>query len=102
MKKRIFIGSSKESLLVAEIVKQYYANRKYECVIWNRNFFELNENTFDELIKNLFRLNMLFLLVEKMILAADCSITKRNLHQGIIFILNWGFLQAFCRSTGHI
>lgn len=47
---RIFIGSSTESIKVAEIIKDYFS-KKYECTIWKDHFFELNESTYDTLIK---------------------------------------------------
>lgn len=48
---RIFIGSSKESLYIAERVQQNF-QKEYICEIWNNNFFEINKNTYDNLVKN--------------------------------------------------
>ncbi len=50
-KPRIFIGSSKESLYIAERVQQNF-QKEYICEIWNNNFFEINKNTYDNLVKN--------------------------------------------------
>lgn len=63
---RIFIGSSTESIKVAEIIKDYFS-KKYECTIWKDHFFELNESTYDTLIKNLSLTTMQFLLEVLMI-----------------------------------
>lgn len=47
---RIFIGSSSESLEIAKIIKIFFS-KDYECVIWTDSFFELNQNTYDNLCK---------------------------------------------------
>lgn len=51
MKPRIFIGSSSESKDIASYVCSCLGS-DYECVIWSDNFFELNINTYENLIKN--------------------------------------------------
>jgi hypothetical protein len=50
MKQRIFIGSSKEGLNVAEYIK---ANLKsdFECSIWTDDIFKYNDSFFDTLIR---------------------------------------------------
>lgn len=50
MRRRIFIGSSKESLRVAETVQAFFKD-KYEAVIWNKGFFEQNKDTYTQLYK---------------------------------------------------
>lgn len=50
MKTRIFIGSSTESEMVAKLVKKSL-EPEFECVVWKDNFFEMNESTYDNLIK---------------------------------------------------
>ena len=50
LKPRIFIGSSKESRKIAEQVKENLSP-EYVCVIWYDNFFKLNQNTYDNLVK---------------------------------------------------
>lgn len=50
LKPRIFIGSSSESKKVALLVKKYLGS-KYDCIVWTDNFFELNKNTYHNLIK---------------------------------------------------
>lgn len=51
MKPRIFIGSSSESKDIASYVCACLGS-DYECVIWNDSFFELNSDTYENLIKN--------------------------------------------------
>ena len=50
MKARIFIGSSKEGLDVAEYVKAQL-NLKYECYLWTDDIFKFNENFLYTLLK---------------------------------------------------
>ena len=50
MKSRIFIGSSTESLKIAETV-QKLMEPEFECEIWNKNFFDLNQSTYDNLVQ---------------------------------------------------
>lgn len=50
-KPRVFIGSSKESEKMAEIVKEQLEN-SCDCVIWtDKNFFEANRSTYENLVK---------------------------------------------------
>lgn len=49
-KPRIFIGSSKESENIAKYIGQNLSTN-YECEIWTDNFFELNKNTYENLVK---------------------------------------------------
>lgn len=49
-KPRVFIGSSTESLRIAQIVKNELDNY-CECVIWNDNFFDINRSTYENIIK---------------------------------------------------
>lgn len=50
---RVFIGSSKESKEIANLVmKELCDTGEYDCVIWDENFFELNEGTYKSLVKN--------------------------------------------------
>lgn len=51
MKPRIFIGSSSESKDIALYVCSCLGP-DYECVIWNDGFFELNSDTYENLVKN--------------------------------------------------
>ena len=46
----IFIGSSTESLAVAKKIQETFKD-KYKCTIWTENFFELNQSTYDTLVK---------------------------------------------------
>lgn len=50
MKAKIFIGSSSESLIVAEQIKRFFES-EYECTIWRDHFFSLNQSTYDTLLK---------------------------------------------------
>lgn len=49
-RKRIFIGSSSESLGYAEKLKCYFSE-SFDCTIWNEDFFVLNKNTYETLLK---------------------------------------------------
>ena len=48
MKPRIFIGSSKESVKIAEKVKSLL-DGEYVCQLWCDNFFDLGQCTYHEL-----------------------------------------------------
>ena len=50
MKSRIFIGSSTESLKIAETV-QKLMEPEFECEIWNKNFFFFIQSTYDNLVQ---------------------------------------------------
>ena len=48
---RVFIGSSKESKEIANLVmKELCDTGEYDCVIRDENFFELNEGTYKTLV----------------------------------------------------
>lgn len=50
MKARIFIGSSKEGLVVAEFIK-HRLNSNYECFLWTDDIFKFNVSFLDTLLK---------------------------------------------------
>lgn len=50
-RKRIFIGSSKESENIAKKVKELLSNKNISCDIWNDNFFEQSKSTYETLYK---------------------------------------------------
>lgn len=50
MKRKIFIGSSKESVEIAEQIKTFFSE-EYDCVVWKDRFFQLNQSTYDTLVK---------------------------------------------------
>lgn len=50
IKPRIFIGSSKEGLNVAEYVKQFLS-LDFECFLWTDDLFKYNESALETLIK---------------------------------------------------
>lgn len=50
MKPRIFIGSSKEGLEVAEYI-QAALTPEFECVLWTNDIFKFNESFLDTLLK---------------------------------------------------
>lgn len=50
-RKRIFIGSSTESLGIASQIKDILS-KEYECTIWEEDFFELGKSNYDNLTKN--------------------------------------------------
>lgn len=64
MKPRIFIGSSKEGLYVAEYVKQYF-NADYECVIWNDDVFKYNKSFLETLLNSASLFDFGFLIFTK-------------------------------------
>ena len=51
MKPRIFIGSSKEGLNVAEYIKNFFS-ADYDCIMWNEDIFKENENFLETLTKS--------------------------------------------------
>ena len=51
MKPRIFIGSSKEGLNVAEFIKNFFST-DYECILWNEDVFKENDNFLETLTKS--------------------------------------------------
>lgn len=50
MKQKIFIGSSSESAEIAACVKKIM-EPEFECSVWYDEFFEMNESTYQNLIK---------------------------------------------------
>ena len=50
MKKKVFIGSSSESANIAEKIKDCFQT-EYDCVIWKDDFFQLNQSTYETLLK---------------------------------------------------
>lgn len=50
MKPEIFIGSSAESAKIALLVKKCM-EPNYECTVWDKGFFEMNESTYHNLVK---------------------------------------------------
>lgn len=50
MKKRIFIGSSSESINVAKTIKDYFSSN-YDCILWEDDFFTLNQSTYENILK---------------------------------------------------
>lgn len=51
MKPRIFIGSSYESLQIAERIKNYFSS-DYDCHLWSDDIFKSNESFMDTLMKS--------------------------------------------------
>ena len=64
MKPRIFIGSSKEGLFVAEHVKQFF-NTDYECVVWNDDVFKYNKSFLETLLNSASLFDFGFLIFTK-------------------------------------
>jgi len=50
MKPRIFIGSSKEGISIAEEIKKYLIP-EFECYLWTDNIFKYNDNFLETLMK---------------------------------------------------
>lgn len=50
MSPKIFIGSSKESLPTARQIKNFF-DKDCDCTLWRDNFFQLNQSTYDNLLK---------------------------------------------------
>lgn len=50
MKPRVFIGSSKEGLDIAEYMKSQFQSR-FECYLWTDDIFKFNESFLDTLLK---------------------------------------------------
>ena len=50
MKPRVFIGSSTEGLEVAKLVKVSLST-DFDCIVWNEDVFEANENFLETLLK---------------------------------------------------
>lgn len=71
-KARIFIGSSRESLDVAQRVKQYFTN-DYDCFLWTDDVFKNNDSILETLMKSasLFDFGI-------MIFASDDLVTSRS------------------------
>lgn len=51
MRQKIFIGSSSESVEYAKIIKAIL-EPEFDCTVWNNGFFEMNESTYQNLVKN--------------------------------------------------
>lgn len=50
MKPKIFIGSSTESKITVEQIKEFF-DQYYDCTVWYENFFQLNQSIYDNLLK---------------------------------------------------
>ena len=53
MQRKIFIGSSRESLQIAAQISEYFNKNRYVCTVWNNSFFDLNNNIYDTLVSKL-------------------------------------------------
>lgn len=62
MKPKIFIGSTKEALPVAEAI-QYNLREVAECTVWNQGIFTLGENALDSLVSSLDRFDFAILVL---------------------------------------
>ncbi|WP_333616189.1 STING domain-containing protein [Bacteroides pyogenes] len=51
MKQRIFIGSSREGLNVAERIKDFFKD-SYDCFLWTDDIFQYNEGFLETLVKS--------------------------------------------------
>lgn len=72
MKPRIFIGSSKEGLNVAQYIKDFFSG-DYDCIIWNEDVFKENESFLETLTKSASLFDFGF-----MVFAADDITTVRH------------------------
>lgn len=50
MRPRIFIGSSKEGLNIAEQIKAYFS-KDFDCYLWSDDIFKYNDNYLETLMK---------------------------------------------------
>ena len=80
MKPRIFIGSSKESVKIAEKVKSLL-DGEYVCQLWCDNFFDLGQCTYHELLKKS--------------LSFDYAIEPTNMPLVIMFIWSLDYMREF-------
>ena len=62
MKPKIFIGSTKEALQVAEAI-HYNLREVAECTVWNQGIFTLAENALDSLVASLDRFDFAILIL---------------------------------------
>lgn len=62
MKPKIFIGSTKEALDIAEAI-QFNLRTVAECTVWNQGIFTLAENALDSLIDSLDRFDFAILVL---------------------------------------
>lgn len=64
MKSRIFIGSSKEGLAVAQIVKEYFSS-DYDCYLWSDDVFKENDSFLDTLLREASLFDFAFMIFSK-------------------------------------
>lgn len=79
IKKRVFIGSSKESKEVAEMLKNHIEmDPNYECVVWN-TIFDLGLTNFENLLKKVITFDYAIFVV-----APDDVVVKNSTHEKTI------------------
>ena len=86
MREKIFIGSSKESLPYAKIVKKSLEN-EYDCVIWNDKFFELNKSTYENLYQKAYGFDYAIFIGGQDSIVYERRLFKRKTRDNVIFEL---------------
>lgn len=74
MKPRIFIGSSREGLHVAERIKDFF-KEDYDCFLWTDDIFKNNESFLETLVKSASLFDFGF-----MVFSADDKLIVRDTH----------------------
>ena len=64
MKSRIFIGSSKEGLLVADYIKSFFS-RDYDCYLWTDDVFKENDSFMETLLREASLFDFAFMVFSK-------------------------------------
>lgn len=64
MKSRIFIGSSKEGLPVAQYVKSFFS-RDYDCFLWTDDVFKENDSFMETLLREASLFDFAFMIFSK-------------------------------------
>lgn len=95
LKPRVFIGSSSESVRVANALQENLElNSKTECIVWNQGIFELSKSTLDNLIETIHEFDFAVFVFsgddivnmrkEKYLVARDNVVFETGLSIGIL------------------
>ena len=91
MKPRIFIGSSKESVKIAEKVKSLL-DGEYVCQLWCDNFFDLGQCTYHELLKKSLSFDYAIFIGGK-----DDYVRRESTNMPLVIMFIWslGYMREF-------
>ncbi len=84
MKPRVFIGSSKEGISIANIVKEYFET-EYECFLWTDDIFKYNDNFLETLMKEASLFDFGFMIFTKDDIIKSRGVSTTTARDNVIF-----------------